>query len=58
MDDITETEVETEVEPTVEKNLTPFDMESWKSQIQTAKEAIQWLEQGLGSFKRVVEDCM
>ena len=34
-------------------------MDSWKSQIQTTKEAIQWLQQGLRYLKRAsFEDCL
>ena len=59
MDDITEIKMEIEAQLAVETKNIPSDMESWKSQIQTTEEAIQWLNQGLGSFiKVIVEDCM
>ena len=50
MDDMTKTYVETEAKASY--------MESWKSPIQIAKEAIRWLKQGLGSIYSVVEDCL
>ena len=59
MRDIIEIEVEIEGEPKVKKNPRASNMESWKSQIQIAKEVIQWLKQGLGSLEWVdVEDCL
>ena len=49
--DITETKVELEAEP--------IDMESWKSQLDTIEETIQWFHQGLGYFDRVaIEDFL
>ena len=47
-----------QAEPTIEK-AKPIHMESWKPQLQTTEEVIQMLQQGLGSFhKVVVEDCL
>ena len=50
MDDITETNVEMNVEPSL--------VETWKSQIDMTWKTIQWLENVLGSFDTVVDDCM
>ena len=54
MDNITETEVEMGGEPTVETNPTPSSHGIVEVSKQTTKEAIQWLEQGLGFLNRLL----
>ena len=59
MDNIIETKVETKTKLAVETNPATSNMESWKFSLQMAKEAIQWLKQGLGSFDQdVIMDCI
>ena len=59
MDNIIETKVETKTKLAVETNPATSNMESWKFSLQMAKEAIQWLKQGLGSVDQdAIEGCI
>ena len=46
MNDVIETNVETEVESVVEVDVEPSGMESWKSQIQMVEKVMVWFKQG------------
>ena len=59
MDHNTEIEVETEVERAEETNPTTSNIESLKSKIQMAQEALQCLKQGLGTFDcAIIWECI